>query len=87
MRRRTGEPRRPIDVPGLVLLALAIVAFLVAIRGGAGSLGLVAALAVVPLLAVFVIVELRQERPAVDPRLFLQPAVRRRRRSASSARR
>lgn len=64
----------PIDVPGLALLALAIVAFVTAIRsgGGAGALGLVSALAVVPLLALFVVVELRRDRPAVDPRLFLR---------------
>lgn len=61
----------PIDVPGLVLLSLAIVAFLVAIRIGSGAVGLVAALAVVPLLGAFVFVELRRDRPAVDPRLFL----------------
>ncbi|MEO8272467.1 MAG: MFS transporter [Chloroflexota bacterium] len=64
----------PIDVPGLVLLAVAIVAFLVAIRGGAdgGALAVLAAVAVLPLLALFVFVELRTERPAVDPRLFLR---------------
>jgi EmrB/QacA subfamily drug resistance transporter len=64
----------PIDLPGLVLLAIAIVAFLVAIRGAAdgGPLGVVAALGVVPLLVVFVLVELRTEHPAVDPRLFLR---------------
>ena len=71
----------PIDVPGLVLLALAIIAFLIALRsdGGRGidgptmsRIGLLAALAVIPLLAVFVFVELRRERPAVDPRLFLR---------------
>lgn len=61
----------PIDVPGLALLALAILAFVVAVRGG-GGIGLVAALAVVPLLVVFVAVELRRDRPAVDPRLFLR---------------
>jgi EmrB/QacA subfamily drug resistance transporter len=60
----------PIDVAGLTLLALAIVAFLVALRGDGGAIGTVAALAVVPLLAVFVAVELRRDRPAVDPRLF-----------------
>lgn len=73
----TAASRRaanPIDVPGLVLLALAIVAFLVAIRSGSasGALGLVTALAVVPLLVLFVWVELRTDRPAVDPRLFLR---------------
>jgi EmrB/QacA subfamily drug resistance transporter len=63
----------PIDVPGLALLAAAIIAFLLAIRAQPGDpLGLVAALAIVPLLAVFIAVELRRERPAVDPRLFLR---------------
>lgn len=65
----------PIDVPGLVLLAAAIVAFVVAVRSNGadgGTLGLLAALAVVPLLVLFVAVELRRDRPAVDPRLFLR---------------
>jgi EmrB/QacA subfamily drug resistance transporter len=61
----------PIDVPGLVLLALAIVAFVIAIRSEGGPVGIAAALAVVPLLALFVVVELRRDRPAVDPRLFV----------------
>jgi EmrB/QacA subfamily drug resistance transporter len=79
----THRPR--IDVAGLGLLAATIVAFLVAIRGFGGSgttgaaaeratgidIGTVAALAVVPLLAVFIVVELRQARPAVDPRLLV----------------
>ncbi len=65
------RPPVPIDVPGLALLSLAIVAFLVAIRLGSGAIGIAAALAVVPLLALFVVVELRRDRPAVDPRLFL----------------
>ena len=59
----------PIDVAGLALLGAAIVAVLVALRGG--DLQVPAALAVVPLLALFVLVELRQDRPAVDPRLLL----------------
>ena len=64
----------PIDLPGLGLLALVIVAFVAAVRAGAdgGLLGVVAALAVVPLLGLFVAVELRRDRPAVDPRLFLR---------------
>lgn len=64
----------PIDVPGLVLLGAAIIAFLVAIRSSAdaGPIGLLAAVAVVPLLALFVFVELRADRPAVDPRLLVQ---------------
>src|SRR3954454_15786951 len=77
----TGRtPARPdgrapgIDVPGLVLLAVMLVALLVAIRGvgtdGGMSVGLIAAIAVVPLLDLFVRFELGAERPAVDPRLF-----------------
>ncbi len=60
-----------IDVPGLVLLAILLIALLVAIRGaGDGGLGTVAAIAVVPLLFLFVRFELAADRPAVDPRLF-----------------
>jgi EmrB/QacA subfamily drug resistance transporter len=76
--------RPPIDVLGLSLLAAAILAFIVAIRGaglattdpsGAGESALpdlqtVAAIAVFPLLAVFVLAELRHPHPAVDPRLL-----------------
>lgn len=69
---RSKRGARPLDIPGLILLALAIVAFLAALRAGAGPIATVAALAVVPLLAVFVLVELRRDHPAVDPRLFLQ---------------
>jgi EmrB/QacA subfamily drug resistance transporter len=66
-----AERRRvvPIDAAGLTLLALAIVSFLVALRAD-GTLATAAALAVVPLLALFVVVELRRDHPAVDPRLF-----------------
>src|SRR6185369_2619862 len=46
---------RPIDVTGLVLLAALLIAFLAAIRAaGDGGFGSVAALAVVPLLLLFV---------------------------------
>jgi EmrB/QacA subfamily drug resistance transporter len=65
------RPPASIDVPGLVLLALAIVAFLVALRSD-GATAIAAAVAVVVLGAVFVLVELRRDRPAVDPRLFLE---------------
>jgi EmrB/QacA subfamily drug resistance transporter len=78
--RHVDQPgvRTPgIDVPGLVLLAAMLIALLIAIRavgsGGDGSgigVGLLAAIAVVPLLVVFVWFELGAERPAVDPRLF-----------------
>jgi EmrB/QacA subfamily drug resistance transporter len=69
-----GAPgRRPLDLQGLALLALAIAAFLVAL-GAVGAVDpairIVAALAVMPLLAVFVLVELREAHPAVDPRLL-----------------
>jgi len=72
-----GEPAKPvrrrsaIDVPGLILLAVIMVAVLVAIRGlSGGGPGWLAALAVVPLFVLFVRVELAADRPAVDPRLF-----------------
>ena len=78
LRPAAGAPERhshrhpaPIDVPGLVLLALAIVAFLVALRAPGETIGIAAAVAVVPLLAAFVALELRTDRPAVDPRLLL----------------
>ncbi len=67
--------RRRVDVPGLVLLGLAIVAFLLALRGpGIGTAWLVAVVALVPLGIAFVLVELRTDHPAVDPRLFRVPA-------------
>ena len=72
-----GEPKhdpasgpRSIDVPGLVVLGTLIAAILVALRVGPAGIGLAALLAVVPLGAAFVAVELRTPRPAVDPRLF-----------------
>ena len=71
--RGASEDRRTLDIPGLVLLALAIAAFLIAIRAIGGvdpTVQLIAALAIVPLLAAFVLVELREARPAVDPRLL-----------------
>lgn len=70
-----AHQRRPIDVPGLVLLGLAIVAFLLALRGpGIGTPWLVAVAALGPLAIAFVFVELRTDHPAVDPRLFRVPA-------------
>jgi EmrB/QacA subfamily drug resistance transporter len=72
--RRPSE-RRPVDVAGLVLLGLAIAAFLVLLRGpDAGPAWVVALVAIVPLALAFVRVELRSPRPAVDPRLFRVPA-------------
>ncbi len=71
--RARGEvaARRPIDGPGLALLAALLVALLVALRAGRdGPIALVAAVAVPLLLAAFVRFELRTEHPAVDPRLF-----------------
>jgi EmrB/QacA subfamily drug resistance transporter len=65
------HPARPIDVPGLLLLGLTITAFLVALRDDTGGLRAIGALAVLPLAAVFVVVELREDHPAVDPRLFV----------------
>ena len=77
---RIGRPeaavrRQPIDVAGLVLLGLAITAFLAALRGPeigiAWTLGIVA---LAPLAVAFVVVELRADRPAVDPHLLRIPA-------------
>lgn len=73
---RPREPR-PLDVPGLVLLGLAIAAFLVALHAigdAAGTLRIAAAVAIVPLLLAFLVVELHERRPAVDPRLFRRAA-------------
>ncbi|HYN68657.1 MAG TPA: MFS transporter, partial [Candidatus Eisenbacteria bacterium] len=70
---RTAPAPRPIDVPGLLLLGLVIVAFLLALRGeSVGPLGFIALVAVIPLAVAFVAIELRREQPAVDPRLFLR---------------
>jgi MFS family permease len=64
--------RRRIDVPGLALLALALIALLVGIRGiEDGRPELAFALVAVPLLLVaFVAVERQTDDPAVDPALF-----------------
>ena len=67
--------RQPIDVAGLTLLGLAIVAFLAALRGPEiGAAWTVGVVAIVPLVVAFVAVELRAERPAVDPHLVRVPA-------------
>lgn len=68
---RASRVASPIDFPGLVLLGLTIVAFLIALRSDGGPIGTAAAVSILPLAATFVLVELRMERPAVDPRLFL----------------
>ena len=72
-RSETPAHRRRIDVPGLALLAVALIALLVGIRGiEDGRPELAAALVAVPLLLVaFVAVERRTDDPAVDPDLFL----------------
>lgn len=61
---------RPLDIPGLVVLAALIVAFLVALRAGTTDLRIGATVTTLLLLPVFVAVELRTDHPAVDPRLF-----------------
>jgi EmrB/QacA subfamily drug resistance transporter len=62
---------RPIDLLGLGLLAAFLVALLLGLRGlENGGPEAVAILAAPALLAVFVLVELRTDHPAVDPRLF-----------------
>jgi EmrB/QacA subfamily drug resistance transporter len=67
----TRSVPRPIDLPGLGLLAAFLISLLLGLRGleggGPGSLAILAA----PfLLTLFVLTELRTEHPAVDPRLF-----------------
>ena len=63
--------RRSFDLLGLALLAALLIAVLAAF-GAIASPGLdrVAGLAVLPLLAAFLLYELRSPNPAVDPRLF-----------------
>jgi EmrB/QacA subfamily drug resistance transporter len=72
--REVGAPAptpRPIDGAGLILLAALLIALLAAIRAaGDGGIGSLAALAVFPLLLLFVRFELASDHPAVDPRLF-----------------
>jgi EmrB/QacA subfamily drug resistance transporter len=73
-RRTPRTTDRPIDLVGLALLALALIAALISIRGRLDdALGIVATLAVIPLTAAFVVVELRIDHPAVDPRLLARP--------------
>jgi MFS family permease len=69
-RAREATAPRPLDVPGLFVLAALIVAFLVALRAGTTDLRVGATVATLVLLPVFVAVELRTQHPAVDPRLF-----------------
>jgi EmrB/QacA subfamily drug resistance transporter len=60
---------RPIDTAGLAILAGLLIALLVALRGGSPAPA--AAIAAAILIVVFVRQELRSDRPAVDPRLFV----------------
>ncbi|HUP55194.1 MAG TPA: MFS transporter [Methylomirabilota bacterium] len=76
--QETGPARavpRPIDVPGLGLLAAFLISLLLGLRGleggGPESLAIIAAPV---LLVLFVLTELRTEQPAVDPRLFASRA-------------
>jgi EmrB/QacA subfamily drug resistance transporter len=68
LRRATA---RPIDLPGLALLAGFLVSLLLGLRGlESGGSEALALLAAPIFLLVFVLFELRAEHPAVDPRLF-----------------
>ncbi len=70
-RRGEAVVPRPIDGRGLAVLALLLVSFLLALRGGRdGVIDTVAAVAVPFLLIAFVRLELATDHPAVDPRLF-----------------
>lgn len=66
--------RPPLDVVGLAILAALIVVFLIALHGDTGLIGLIAAVAILPLAAILVWFELGRPLPAVDPRLFRSPA-------------
>jgi EmrB/QacA subfamily drug resistance transporter len=76
--RRAAEPSadspRPVDVPGLAMLGLLLSALLIALQGLDSTGGVVAAALLPVLLVAFVVRELRVESPAVDLRLFAQPA-------------
>jgi EmrB/QacA subfamily drug resistance transporter len=62
---------RPIDLPGLGLLAAFLVLLLLGLRGLEGSSPTSLAILAAPLLlGLFVLFELRTAHPAVDPRLF-----------------
>lgn len=62
---------RPIDLPGLGILAVFLVSLLLGLRGLEGGGPVVVAILAAPvILVVFVLIELRTEHPAVDPRLF-----------------
>lgn len=68
--RVRGAPR-PIDLPGLGILAVFLIVLLLGLRElERGGSPLVAVAAAAVLLAVFVLVERRTEHPAVDPHLF-----------------
>ena len=65
---------RPVDVPGLIILALVLSALLIALRGFDTGVG-AAALVLLPMLLVaFVLRERRTPHPAVDLGLFVRPA-------------
>ncbi len=74
---RAAEPR-PIDLPGVLVLAAGLAALLAGLvegRSGFGRPGVLALLAVgVALLALFVVLERRRAAPMLDMALFASPA-------------
>ena len=73
--REHRSPSRPIDIPGLGLLAASLIALLLGLRGlETGGQEAVALLVAPALLAVFVWFERRTPHPAIDPRLFASRA-------------
>jgi len=64
----------PVDVPGLAVLALIIVGLLVVLRNGLAGVGPAAAVGTALLAVLFVALELRVDRPAVDVRLLRRPS-------------
>jgi len=68
-------PGRPVDLIGLVVLALVLSALLLVLLHGFDTLlGIVSLIALPVLLAVFVLRELRVASPALDLHLFRRPA-------------
>jgi EmrB/QacA subfamily drug resistance transporter len=64
----------PVDVAGLAVLALIVVGLLVVLRNGLDGIGPAAAIGTALLVVLFVVLELRIDRPAVDVRLLRRPS-------------
>jgi EmrB/QacA subfamily drug resistance transporter len=65
---------RPVDVPGLLLVAIFLGGLLTALLAFGQPAGIAAAVLTPVLFVAFIGYELRSPHPAVDPRLFARPA-------------